>query len=357
MNILINGVSFRNKGAELMLRAIVDHFRDASRVTGLAVACRATSKQLEGYAPCNQFTTDSSGALDFDSIDAVIDASGFAFSDQWPPRSVRNICRKLTNFAKAGKKVILLPQAFGPFLRKEIRPSCQELFSLSNLIFPRDRISFKFVQELVPNRNNLLQAPDFTNLVEGRLPSGSGFKPFRACILPNARMLDKTNTQIADAYLHFLEHAITAIKNKGIDLFMLFNDNRDAKVVSQLSSDVLEGVSVERLTDPVEIKSAIGASLFVVGSRFHGLVNALSQGVPSLGTSWSHKYQTLFEEYGCPDFLITDLEDNRAISEKLNFLTSTTARKQIVGKIEKFSLVHKESAKDMWSIVDTCLFL
>ena len=357
MNILINGVGFHNKGAELMFRAIIEHFREKPQVTGLAVTCPCSDKQLARYAPCKRFESmGSSESFDFDSIHAVVDASGFAFGDQWDSVYVKNLSAKLIKFAKAGKKVILLPQAFGPFLRKDIRPLCRELFSNVDLIFPRDRISFDFIQELVSEENKLYQAPDFTNLVEGRIPNEFSYVSGRGCILPNARMMDRTSPQTAEAYLHFLEHVITTVKNKGIDLFMLFHDRDDYKVVSQLPTRILENVPKLELNDPLEIKGAIGKSLFVIGSRFHGLINAFSQNIPCLGTSWSHKYQTLFEEYGCPDFLITDLGNKKAVSEKLNFLVSITARTEIAEDIEKFSRNHKMSARNMWKKVDTFLF-
>jgi colanic acid/amylovoran biosynthesis protein len=61
--------------------------------------------------------------------------------------------------------------------------------------------------------------------------------------------------------------------------------------------------------DPRILKGIAARCVLMVGSRFHGLVNALSQGVPSIGTSWAHKYEALFADYGRSEWLVDPLQD------------------------------------------------
>ena len=49
-------------------------------------------------------------------------------------------------------------------------------------------------------------------------------------------------------------------------------------------------INIVQETDSLCIEGIIGASDGVIGSRYHGLVNALSQGVVALAVNWSHKY-------------------------------------------------------------------
>lgn len=50
--------------------------------------------------------------------------------------------------------------------------------------------------------------------------------------------------------------------------------------------------------------AAVGRMSLVVGSRFHSLVFALKQDVPTVTLGWSHKYKELMSPFGLSDFCI-----------------------------------------------------
>ena len=50
--------------------------------------------------------------------------------------------------------------------------------------------------------------------------------------------------------------------------------------------------------DYMELKSIIGEMAFVVGSRYHALVSALSMGVPCVAVGWHEKYKDLLGLFG-----------------------------------------------------------
>ena len=85
------------------------------------------------------------------------------------------------------------------------------------------------------------------------------------------------------------------------------------------------GTEVITEADPRALKGIIGAAGIVVCSRYHGCVSALAQGVPCLGTSWSHKYAALFDEFGVAEYLL-DTCDEKVATAALHRLAADRDR-------------------------------
>jgi len=103
--------------------------------------------------------------------------------------------------------------------------------------------------------------------------------------------------------------------------------------------------------DPVEIKRLLGRSRLVIGSRFHALVSALSQGVPCIATSWSHKYEMLFKDYACEEMVLpvpSTVDQIRTCVDQ----AIGAARPDLVARIKQSAerLVHQ--VHGMWERVD-----
>lgn len=94
-------------------------------------------------------------------------------------------------------------------------------------------------------------------------------------------------------------------KQHGFDILLLNHEGAEDKHLCEQIAEVIgESVEIADGLGAVEIKALLGRCQAVVSSRFHGCVSALSQGVPCLATSWSHKYEMLFEEYGLADNIL-----------------------------------------------------
>jgi len=284
-------------------------------------------------------------------INVVLDAAGFAYSDQWGPDLSEELARSSKRWKKQGSKVILLPQAFGPFRDPRSREAVKAFVDNCDLIFAREQISYDYLTEIVGERDNIKIAPDFTNLITGPVPDYFDPEIHQICLVPNCRMLDKTDDSVAKGYAPFLERAAKALVERGAKPFLLIHEGEgDARLAEQVSKAV-GGLPILRETDPLAIKGILGACRGTLGSRFHGLVSALSQGVPSLATGWSHKYQMLFADYGFSegvlDINLSDEELNRALDN----LTDPLQMQALSARLNAHSAELKTRTQAMWNEV------
>ena len=88
-----------------------------------------------------------------------------------------------------------------------------------------------------------------------------------------------------------------------------------------------------------ELRAWIGQCRFLVSSRFHAMVFALSEQVPVMLIGWSHKYQEVMEQFGLEEFAADYV--NLELSE-LKSVFETMEREE--GQIRKKIAVHLPKA-------------
>jgi polysaccharide pyruvyl transferase WcaK-like protein len=289
-------------------------------------------------------------------IDIVLDLAGFAYSDQWGARSCEELANSCKRWKKNGTKVIILPQAFGPFESKHNNKAIQTVLNNADKVFARDKTSYKFLEDVVGDRKNLKIAPDFTNLIEGTLPENHDYETNQFCIVPNYRMVDKTDMQKSDAYLPFMIKVTRYAYEKGLRPFILLHEGaNDLMLAEAIKSAISPNIQILKESDPLKIKGIIGASTGTIGSRFHGLVSALSQGKPALATGWSHKYEMLFDDYGFPEGLLDVHMTDSELYRIMDMLIDDSSRSKVTNTIKQNSLVLKKSTELMWDDVMSVL--
>ena len=244
------------------------------------------------------------GTVTEDELDAIIDASGFAFGDQHPLRRTAQFADDVERWKARGKLVVLLPQALGPFNQPEMKAAFARVLKSADLVYAREPESMSNARSVCPDAASLREAPDITHLIKP-LPLEDVGELNRACIIPNQRMIEMAKSKReAEAYVSMLVAAIRAIEGQNVEPVILVHGEDDIPLIEEILSRLGKDLPVISETNPVKIKAEIGRSRLVFGSRFHALVSALSQGVPAIGTSWSHKYEMLFADYACPDLIL-----------------------------------------------------
>ena len=139
---------------------------------------------------------------------------------------------------------------------------------------------------------------------------------------------------------------------KGQKPFILVHgDINDLVLAEKICDTVGANIQIIKETNPLKIKGILGASSATLGSRFHGLVSSLSQGIPALGVGWSHKYQMLFEDYGFSEGLLDLHMPIDELHKKMDLLFNVTTKEKIVSIIKKNNRNQKEQAQKMWDEV------
>ena len=379
MNIEIRGTGYGNKGAELMLLAILDRLGDTFPDARFVVApgmgpyeWRATHglyQKLDAAEAgrlgwliemlLHRGYRERYGLVTHEEIDVLLDASGFAYGDAWKPEWVEGGAQAIEDAKEAGQKVVLLPQAFGPFTKPRIREASRRIFQNADLIYARDPQSRGYVAELLDDEeveNKLRTAPDFTNLLPGQIPEEWQDVEGRVAVIPNTKMLEQGSGETAEQYVPFLCRCIREVEESGYRPFVLLHEaKQDGDLAEAIRERAAGPVETVYEPDPLRLKGIIGSCDFVISSRFHGLVNALSQGVPALATSWSHKYRHLMEEYGLGDFLSDVQGANEDLSARLQQMTDGQTRAGIAARLGSEAERLKADSKAMWKEVENVL--
>jgi len=362
----------RNKGAELMLVAIREHFADRSNVKlavdqffgsyaerakyGLLqkVALNGWGRSRVAVALMPQEFRREFGVVRDDDVDALLDAAGFAFGEQHPPQRTVQFAERVEAAKRNGKPVVLLPQALGPFESPVIRDAFARIVDAADLVFARDDRSMQYAQEAAGPRDHLQQAPDFTNLVKPEQVT-TGEDTDRVCIVPNERMIEKAQTEEeAAAYVPLMARCIEAVEDEGLRPVLLIHEREDKELAEEIRQHVGREIPLHEGEDPVALKRFIGESRLVIGSRFHALVGALSQGIPAIGTSWSHKYEMLFNEYGCESMLLSVSARKEQIQEQIR-AAKETGHSSLTEQVRTRAEALRRKTRTMWEQVDEVL--
>ena len=371
MNIFIHGVGVANRGAELMLCAVLEQLRcrfpdarfavdpafgsyEQRAAYGLRTMMRlrrgVRSRLIDKLASAG--FRDLYGLMHDSEVDVVLDGSGFAYGDQWGPETCRVFSERCAHWKANGATVVLLPQAFGPFENAEVKRAFAEMMKTVDRAYAREETSYRHVNAMTESSSILRKCHDFTNLVKGGTPPDQNLSERFAAIVPNQKVLAKGRSEDADIYVRLLVSVAECVRARGIEpVLVLHSAQGDRQIADSIQSKIEEQLPCVEGLNGRELKAILGQAQLVAGSRFHSLVSALSQGVPCLATSWSHKYEELFREYGCPEYVLPIDVKREDLETKIAELSEGEKRDKVVRVLGERSGNFREEASRMFEEV------
>ncbi|SEL25321.1 polysaccharide pyruvyl transferase family protein [Parapedobacter koreensis] len=375
MIIELRGVEFYNKGAELMLHAIIQKIRQkwpqaifameksgnapVSKQRALGIYTKVGPIRHGIFSQKWSKLIPKSIRRSFkivlpSEVNVVLDGSGFAFGDFWGASAAGSrLADHIQAWKQEGKKIILLPQAFGPFSDPNLVSKMGIILREADLVFARDPFSFKYLEPLKSFKENIFLKPDFTNLVKGVVPTSFDSTEHEVAVIPNYKLLESNVFHERQAYLEILNKIVRYIQNADKKPFFLIHEGvKDLQLAHDVNEYYHLRISIVQNNNPLIIKGIIGKSKAVITSRFHGLVSALSQNIPSLCIGWSHKYQALMADYDFEEGLITNSDfHSEELNKKLKMVIEDKTANKVSEKLALASKRQKQLSEEMWEQV------
>ena len=380
MVIQIDGGASTNKGGQLMLIAVVQEikkrfpeaqvfendirpdvkllqqqFGDNYRLPwSNAMQKLVTKLKLEKYAFLfvKKFWHRYSIFRAKKGIDLVLNVGGFQFGDQWNHNwyDISMWRRYLAKLKKNNTKVVFMPQAFGPFEKEGSQKILDILKQYADLLIARDDESYNYLIAGGINEESVALYPDFTNPVIGVETQAVEQVKGKVCIIPNNKMIKKNVLQ-EDEYIKALVQIIKHVKEKGFESVLLNHEGeRDLQLCKKTAAALESNIPIVTGLNAIETKGVVASAYMVISSRYHGVANALSSGVPCLATSWSHKYLKLLEEFGQGSCLV-DLKDMESTLVQLDNALDTDNNKGIRIALTDATARVISRNQDMWQFV------
>lgn len=328
--IFIDNPGFVNRGDQLMIQAVLEqvrHYRPDAHI----VVRKSAFKQNPTYCIQNGiYPLESSESFirrsrcytwllntllrdqwitHPEEIDLILDCSGYHIAD-WRIKDAEYVHRLSTfykRFTKKGRRLILLPQAFGPFNNSYSREAAKIVYDNADYIYAREGVSYRYLNDLFPNSVKIAVAPDFTCLT-GENNKRTIILPEKSYVLliPNNKMIAQTPNEVANSYVNFLVTITRFLVEKGQNVYLLNHEGeKDEVLLHSINEQIASPLPILTKLTGLDIKSLIKDARLVISGRYHGVVSGLTQGVPTLCTGWSHKYAELLKEHGCDGNILT----------------------------------------------------
>lgn len=380
MKFFLTGVETQNKGAELMLYAILQEIErrhpgstvyiKENRIkqgpkyinTKLNLVAISASKfyLLINKIKINSILKRFLGYSLYDTpivkdVDFLFDGSGLHFSDQTigGNKTIYIYWEKLLKgYRKENTKIVFLPQGFGPVLKKPTIKSIESIDKYADLVYAREEVSYDYLEKSKAiDMSKVKIMTDFTSLVDGVVPEEYKHLVGAVCIIPNMQMV-RRGGQTLERYLSYLMKVILLCQNQGYRVYLLNHEGSEDEELAIMCKKRCTNIEVVSGLDAIHTKGMISSAYLVISSRFHGVASSLNCCVPCLATSWSHKYQLLFEDYK-QDNSVLSMEfnqDKTKIIEYLNAEYNSNIRSQLSNVVPLIKVNVKKMWNEIWSL-------
>lgn len=293
--------------------------------------------------------------------DAIFDASGYTLGSGWSKQGGVLLLQTIRMARRYNKKIILMPQSFGPFdwdgkdnadflkQMKEELAYCSKIYArekegyecLISLGLGNVELSTDMVirERFFPKAGDICTSYDIEDI--NYPPRGSvGF-------IVNENVFRVGG---ADAVLDLYARILDKLSDSGEKVYILNTSTADMQFVDNVLNKIKNRDSVSVITGEYsspELIDIIGRFKYVVASRYHSVVFAYRSGVPAIILGWASKYTDLAAHFQQQDYVFDIREPGvDRIFEQIdkmgaNYEKESRCIGDCLGKIQATSVVQK----------------
>ena len=205
---------------------------------------------------------------------------------------------------KLGKKLILGPQTYGPFLNKKNFKKAIRLIDKADLVISRDHLSKDYIAPYIKNKCYVTIDVAFNlpytkkeKLSYDKIKIGINVS---GLLLKNKTESTKLELILKTDYDQYIIGLIKyLLKEKKYEIHIIPHVGNDGvKWTKQVFGDSL--IYHKQFHNPMEAKTVIAEMDIFIGSRMHATIGAFSAGVSTIPVAYSRKFSGLFEKLKYP---------------------------------------------------------
>lgn len=263
-------------------------------------------------------------------------AGGDSFSDIYGFGSLMYVTLPKLLCILLNKKIVLMPQTYGPFNKWISKIIAKYILKKSNNIYARDEISIKKFKDLVPNKKKIDFCYDVAFILHPKKMPDINYSILEkeknnskiiiglniSGLLYIGGYNQKNMFKLSIEYKKFIYTLIEYILSKeniclllvphvfGADSHIESDFTVCKKIFNELKATCNDKlIFFNHDFNQNEIKYLIGYCDLFIGSRMHSCIAALSQEIPTIGLAYSRKFAGVFDSIGMKDTVI-DLMNN-----------------------------------------------
>jgi len=249
--------------------------------------------------------------------DAILDASGYTLGSGWPKQSGRVLLDTIAIARRFNKKIILMPQSFGPFDWGEkddaaFSDEVRKALTYPLIIYARETEGYKCLTSLglsnvelsadMVIREKIFPRPSQISVNYRRDEENYPTQNSVGFIINKNVFRIGDPSAVIDLYAKILQKLI----DNGEKVYVLTTSTADTDLVLQVLGKVQNGQEVRVISGEFsspELMEIIARFKYVVASRYHSVVFAYRNGVPAVILGWASKYTDLAALFHQQDYV------------------------------------------------------